>query len=109
MHPKFASNQFKWCITALGICLCFLCCMVADNSTMECQVAIGPFNCNLPEENITSANNSLCLQRKCWPEKGEIRKQRTLPPHLNTIHRLRHSYFCGSNAPLALPFTNVGR
>jgi len=77
MHPKFASNQFKWCITALGICLCFLCCMVADNSTMECQVAIGPFNCNLPEENIISANNSLSYvyREKCQPEKGEKRKQ----------------------------------
>lgn len=51
--------------------------MAADNSTMECQVAIGPFNCNLPEENIISANNSLSYvyREKCQPEKGEKRKQ----------------------------------
>lgn len=63
MHPKFASNQIKWHAIALGIflCLSFLCCMAANNSTMECKVAIGPFNRNLPEENISFLQITLYL------------------------------------------------
>lgn len=112
MHPKFASNQIKWCVIALGIflCLSFLCCMAANNSTTECKVVIGPFNCNLPEENISFLQITLYLMLiKKNASQVKKRKKWTLPPDLNTIHRLTHSHFCGSNAPFVLPFTNVGK
>lgn len=81
MHPKFASNQIKWHAIALGIflCLSFLCCMAANNSTMECKVAIGPFNRNLPEENISFLQITLYLvfmkkmqARKRWEKKEKM-------------------------------------